>query len=141
MLIFIILTFILRIIKVRIININVRVLKSGKAAGANGISNEFLIYDTSEILVEALHILYDLMFMNGAVPTDLNTALLIPIPKSKDIAAPSDYRPISVSTPICTLLELLLRQRMPFLEQKQPNQFGYKKATSCKTAYCCERVH
>jgi len=111
------------------------VLKPGKAAGANGISNEFLIYGTSEILVEALHILYDLMFMSGAVPTDLNTALLIPIPKSKDIAAPSDYRPISVSTPICTLLELLLRQRMPFLEQQHPNQFGYKKATSCKAAY------
>jgi len=36
------------------------VLKPGKAAGANGISNEFLIYGTSEILVEALHILSDL---------------------------------------------------------------------------------
>ncbi len=110
-------------------------LKCGKVAGVNGIPNEFLFYGTSEILVEALHILFDLMLTTGVVPADLSTALLIPIPKSKDIAAPSDYRPISVSTLICTLLELLLRQRMPFLEEQNPNQFGYKKATSCKSAY------
>jgi hypothetical protein len=110
-------------------------LKCGKAAGVNGISNESLIYGTSEILVEALRILFDLMLTTGAVPTDLNTALLIPIPKSKDIAAPSDYRPISVSTPICTLLELLLRQQMPFSEEQNPYHFGYKKATLSKSAY------
>ncbi len=110
-------------------------LKCGKVAGVNGIPNEFLFYGTSEILVEALHILFDLMLTTGVVPADLSTALLIPIPKSKDIAAPSDYIPISVSTPVCTLLELLLRQRMPFLEEQNPNQFGYKKATSCKSAY------
>ncbi len=48
----------------------------------------------------------------------------------------SDYRPISVSIPLCTLFELLLKQRMPFLEDQHSNQFGYKRATSCKLAYC-----
>ena len=110
-------------------------MKSGKAAGFNGISNEFFIYGNSMVLVDVLHTMYNLMMKTGILPTGFNTALLNLIPKSKEISAPADYRPISVSTPLCTIFELLLKQRMPFLDDQHSNQFGYKRATSCKSAY------
>jgi len=76
-------------------------LNSGKAAGFNGISNEFFIYGNSMVLVNVLHTMYNMMMKTGILPTGFNTALLTPIPKSKEISAP----------------------------------FGYKRATSCKSAY------
>ncbi len=110
-------------------------MKSGKAAGFNGLSNEFFIYGNSMVLVDILHTMYSMMMKTATLPTGFNTALLIPIPKSKEISAPADYRPISVSTPLCTILELLLKQRMSFFEEQHSNQFGYKKATSSKSPY------
>jgi len=40
-----------------------------------------------------------------------------------------------VSTLLCSIFELLLKQRMPFLDDQHSNQFSYKRATSCKSAY------
>jgi len=63
-------------------------LNSGKAAGFNGISNEFFIYGNSMVLVNVLHTMYNMMMKTGILPTGFNTALLTPIPKSKEISAP-----------------------------------------------------
>ncbi len=52
---------------------------------------------------------------------NFNTSL--PIPKSKEISRPADYRPISISTPMCTIFELLLEMQMPFLEHQHENQW------------------
>ncbi len=107
--------------------------KSGKAVGLNGLSNEFYIYGNS--LVDVLHTIFNMMMKTSILPTGFNTSLIIPIPKSKEILAPADYRSISVSTPMCTILELLLKQRMLFPEDQHSNHFGYKNPTSCKSAY------
>ena len=71
----------------------------------------------------------------GHVPDGLNTSLLIPIPKKNQTATDSDYRPISISTPISTIFEFVIRERMPHLGYLSRNQFGYKKNTSCKSAF------
>ena len=34
-----------------------------------------------------------------------------------------------------TVFEMLMKKCMPFLEYQHTHQFGYKKATSCKSAY------
>ncbi len=110
-------------------------LKPGKAAGYGGFSNEFFVNGRSNVLTDLIHMLFNLMLSSGLVPDKFNTSILIPIPKGKKLSLPSDYRPISISTPMCTLFELLIRKSMPFLEYLHPNQFGYKKETSCKSAF------
>ena len=48
---------------------------------------------------------------------------------------PKDYRPISISTVLAGLLEHILLENMPILNESNPKQFGYKRNTSCKSAY------
>ena len=110
-------------------------LKPGKAAGYGGFSNEFFVMGRSCVLTDLFYSMFNLMLSSGLVPDKFNTSVLIPIPKGNKLSMPSDYRPISISTPLCTLFELLIRKSMPFLEYLHPNQFGYKKETSCKSAY------
>ncbi len=75
------------------------------------------------------------MIKTGILPTGFRTALLTHIPKSKEIYAQAKYRFVSESTHIYTLLELILKQRMSFLEEQHTNKVGYKRATPCKSAY------
>ena len=117
------------------INMAVNELKPGKTAGFNGISNEFLIAGNSISLINVLHIMFNLMATTGKLPENFNISIIIPIPKKKVTSAPSDYRPISISTPLCTIFEFIMKLKMPFLEDQHDNQFGYKKMTSCKSAY------
>ena len=106
-----------------------------KPASYGSFSNEFFVMGRSSTLSNLLHTFFNLMLSSGYVPDKFNTSVLIPLPKGKEISKLADYRPISISTPMCTLFELLIKKSMPFLDYLHPNQFGYKKETSCKSAY------
>jgi retron-type reverse transcriptase len=79
--------------------------------------------------------LYNRMICSGFVPHDFNTSVLIPIPKKGILKTPSDYRPISLSSVLSSILESLLLEKMPCITNLSTNQFGYKKNTSCKSAF------
>ena len=55
--------------------------------------------------------------------------MLKPIPKKGELRGPKDYRPISISTVLTGLLEHILIEYMPILNESK--QFGYKRNTSC----------
>jgi hypothetical protein len=75
------------------------------------------------------------MIKTGFVPNNFNTSLLIPIPKKQGTTEPSDFRPISVSSSLNTLFERLLLTKLSWLENTNNCQFGYKRKTSCKSAF------
>ncbi|CAF1123171.1 unnamed protein product, partial [Brachionus calyciflorus] len=63
------------------------------------------------------------------------TSLVTPIPKKGPLNGPSDYRPISVSSTLSIIFEMILLLKMECFKEIHPNQFGYKKNSSCKQAH------
>jgi hypothetical protein len=110
-------------------------LKVGKAPGFDNIPNEFFKMANCDNFRKLLKLFFDTMGKSGKFPPDFNTAILTPIPKSEKLVEPSDYRPISVSTPLATLFETMLLGKLDCLMNLSPNQFGYAKKTSCKNAF------
>ena len=109
-------------------------LKSGKTPGIDNISNEFFTFGNCRSIVLLIQRILNAFYTSGILPSDFNTAILIPIPKSDKVSTPTDYRPISISTPLATIFEMLLLLRMPCLKKLSLNQFGYRESTSCKNA-------
>ena len=110
-------------------------LRIGKASGFDSISNEFFRYGNYTNLTIFLANFFNNIIKNGTIPECFNVSLLHPIPKKSELSAPTDYRPISVSSAVATLFEHLLLDKLPWLEQFDPCQFGYKSNTSCKSAF------
>ena len=112
-------------------------LKKGKAAGHDGICNEMLLYARSTHLVTCLTWLFWAIVSSGILPNDFNIAIVVPIPKSKVVQRqPKDFRPISISSSLATLLEMLiLESTADVLTATHSNQFGYRLFSSCKHAF------
>ena len=96
--------------------------------------NEFYKFGSCLSLHRVLSSFFNSVYAIGVLPSNFNTSVLIPIPKKDKVLVPADYRPISISTPIATLLELLLLNKMSCLKEISCNQFGYREKTSCKNA-------
>ena len=79
--------------------------------------------------------MFSFMVSEGMVPDDFNISLVKPIPKKISLENPSDYRPISISNVLCTLFEYLLLAKVSNICESSPTQFGYKRFTSCKSAF------
>jgi hypothetical protein len=110
-------------------------LKDNKACGFDKVCNEFFKYGNCVNLIRILKSLFECMISCGFIPKDFNIAILKPIPKKGELRGPKDYRPISISTVLSSLLEHILLENMPVINESNPKQFGYKKNTSCKSAY------
>ena len=117
------------------INQAVYKLKLGKSPGIDHLTNEFFYFGSCERLDLLLTKFFNALYTTGILPRDFNTAIVIPIPKSDKVSTPADYRPISISTPLATIFESLLLHRMNCLNDLSPNQFGYRRKTSCKNAF------
>jgi hypothetical protein len=75
------------------------------------------------------------MIKIGYIPANFNISKLTLIPKKGECESPGDFRPISVSTAMCSVFESLLLTKFTFISEIHQNQFGYKPYTSCKHAY------
>ena len=109
-------------------------LACGKSPGYDDLTNEFFIYGCTENVALLLLNFFNALFVTGQLPCNFNTSVLVPIPKGENVVSPNDFRPISLSTPLATILESLILQKMDFLMKPVPNQFGYREKTSCKNA-------
>ncbi len=71
------------------------------------------------------------------VPTDCRIANVIPIHKKGDKTEPGNYRPISLTSIICKLMETIIRSKMEnFLYGNSilgDSQHGFRKGRSCLT--------
>ena len=109
-----------------------------KSVGLDSINAQLLKLSLPYI-VEPLTYIYNLCIQKNIFPTNLKTAKLIPIPKTKTMSdCPSDYRPISILSILSKPLERHIHKHMlDFFEKHNlfhPYQSGFRKYHSCQTA-------
>jgi hypothetical protein len=98
----------------------IRKLKVGKAPGIDGIVPKVLV-ECADVLGKPLWIIYHLSLRTGKVPVEWKTANVTAIFKkgSKEVAG--NYRPVSLTTHVCKVLEV------------NDSQHGFVKGRSCLT--------
>ena len=118
------------------IEAKIKGLKDNKSPGADGISPRLLKEIVDDISVP-LAIAFNLSIQDGIVPREWKNANIIPIFKKGSRCKSENYRPVSLTSVICKLLESLLRDHMvDFLTRHNlinQTQHGFLKGRSCLT--------
>lgn len=132
------------IISIRDTKLQLRKLKDKTAVGPDGINN-CLLKGLSESLCVPLTILFNKSLTSSTLPSDWLTADVIPLFKGKgDKSSPENYRPISLTSVVCKVLESLLKKHiLRFLslhELLDTRQFGFlqRKSTTSQLLSCME---
>ena len=111
-------------------------LDPSKATGPDGIPPAVLKELAHEI-APILTVIFQLSLDSGNVPNDWRTALVTPIFKKGEHYKPSNYRPVSLTSVPCKILEhIIVSHIMDFLEANNiliPLQHGFRKQRSCET--------
>ena len=104
-------------------------LKNSKSCGYDNISTYFLKI-ASKVLASPLSYLFNLSFQFGIFPDSLKIAKIIPIYKSGEKNDVSNYRPISILSPISKILEKLIHSRSTKFFEKNSvissSQYGFR---------------
>lgn len=111
-------------------------LKLSSSCGPDGINSKFL-KNTKEYMSIILYCLYTKCFDDGYLPKDWKTGRLVPLHKSGDAHNPSNYRPISLTSVPCKILEhIIFSNLVKHLESNKffhYSQHGFRKLFSCET--------
>ena len=87
-------------------------LKLGKAPGLDEMHNELLLHLGPKGRDALLHVL-NLSWCKGELPTSWLQSNIVPIAKNgKDASIPASYRPISLTSNVCKLLEKMVKCRI-----------------------------
>ena len=88
-------------------------------------------------LCKPLSMLFTKSFNSGRIPHDWKLANVTPIQKKGDKTTPSNYRPISLTSVVCKIMESIIRdQLVTFLEENnlvKNSQHGFRNKRSCLT--------
>lgn len=111
-------------------------LTDNKAIGPDGISPRVL-KQCAESISLYLHVIYTKSLSSGALPDDWKIAHTVPIHKSGSKKDVTNYRPISLTSIPCKLLEhILYKEIMAHLSTNNllaSQQHGFRKGLSCTT--------
>ncbi len=112
----------------------VKGLKNGKAAGIDGVLNEYLKCTIDQML-PVYEKLFNLVLTSGEVPKSWATAMIVPLYKNKgDPKCPDNYRGISLLSCLGKLFTAILNSRLTlFVEENGillENQAGFRKKYS-----------
>ena len=113
-----------------------RLSKAKKHAtpGPDSISN-FMMLQCGDALVPYLVIIFQHIFDTGIVPTDWKEAIVSPVHKKGPLDAPSNFRPISLTSCVSKLMEAVIRDHVVQFATNQKllnySQFGFVKGKSC----------
>ena len=114
----------------------IKKLKENSAAGPDGIGPKFLKATMKEI-AKPLCEVFKLSLGTGKVPQDWKHARVTPIFKKGPKGDPDNYRPVSLTSVPCWILESIIKDDM--MEHLQTNkllkdsQHGFLKGKSCTT--------
>ncbi len=103
-------------------------LKKNKSPGPDGIHPR-VIKELMETLLEPLRIIYTSSLEEGVVPEDWKIAHITAIFKKDNKCEPGNYRPVSLTSVFCKIMESLLREEI--IEHMKKNklfskrQFGF----------------
>jgi hypothetical protein len=111
-------------------------LKVNKSPGPDGIHPRVL-KEAKDALIMPLKIIFNRSLSEGKVPNDWKKANVTHIFKKGNKKEPANYRPISLTSVICKLLESLIRDQIVcHLEDNSlilNSQHGFRKNRSCLT--------
>lgn len=107
-------------------------LNKGVAPGNDGVTAEHLIHGLSSTLCKYLAEIYTLMFSYCTVPNCFKLGIIIPILKKPTLNPnfPENYRPITLSSTLSKLAELILMPDTPISDC----QFGFREGRSTSLA-------
>ena len=115
-------------------------MKENKSPGVDGISPKILKETVEQISMPLAHV-FNMSFQVGIVPLEWKEANIIPLFKKGSRNKSVNYRPVSLTSVICKLLEAIIRDHMmDFLIKHKlinPSQHGFLKARSCLTNLLC----
>ena len=113
-----------------------KALDPAKAPGPDGISPR-LLRELAVELAPALTLIFQSSLDTGVVPHDWRTALVTPIFKKGEHYNPANYRPISLTSVPCKILEhILVSTILSYAEANDilcDQQHGFRRQRSCET--------
>lgn len=105
-----------------------------KSCGPDGIP-AWLLKEHAEDLAPILTHIVNYSYMCGRVPTTWKTSNVRPIPKGSNPSAPSDWRPISLTSCLGKVQEsFIMKKLMPTVLSNCKNQYAYLPKASTTTA-------
>ena len=113
-----------------------RGLHHGKAAGPDGISPRVLSLAAKELSIPITH-LFRKTLETGELPLEWKTAYVSPIFKKGSKMLPNNYRPVSLTSVVCKVMEKIVRDKvMKHLQENDiitEEQHGFVEKRSCIT--------
>ena len=116
----------------------IKPMKDNKSPGVDGIPPKLLMETVEQISIPLARV-FNLSLKEGVVPFEWKEANIIPLFKKGSRNKSENYRPVSLTSVICKLLERLIKDHMvDFLVKHKllnSSQHGFLKARSCLTNY------
>ena len=113
--------------------ISLQILTTRRAPGPDGICPRVL-QGVVEVITGPLAIIYTRSMEEGIVPADWRTANVTPIFKKGSKSAAGNYRPVSLTSILCRVMEAIVRDMiMEHLEKWKLILNGLMPAKSCLT--------
>lgn len=111
-------------------------LKLTSSSGVDGINSKIL-KNTKHISSIILSLIFQQSLSSGVVPQDWKVGKIIPVPKKGNPSSQNSYRPISLTSISCKLMEHVIYSHitkfLTSLNFFHPNQHGFLKGLSCDT--------
>jgi len=111
-------------------------LKDNKAAGVDDLNSSFVL-GTREGLLKPLEMIFKQTFETGEIPSDWKKANVTSIFKKGSKKEASNYRPVSLTSHVCKLLEKIIKEDLvKYLETNRlilDSQHGFRNQKSCLT--------
>ena len=118
----------------------IKAMKDNKSPGVDGIPPKLLMETVDQISIPLARV-FNLSLKEGVVPFEWKEANIIPLFKKGSRNKSENYRPVSLTSVICKLLERLIKDHMvDFLVKHKllnSSQHGFLKARSCLTNILC----
>ena len=118
----------------------IKAMKDNKSPGVDGIPPKLLMETVEQISIPLARV-FNLSLKEGVVPFEWKEANIIQLFKQGSRNKSENYRPVSLTSVICKLLERLIKDHMvDFLVKHNllnSSQHGFLKARSCLTNMLC----
>lgn len=111
-------------------------LQTDKSPGPDGI-HPLLLQECAASVAEPLSLIFQKSFELGTLPDDWKTAHIVPIFKKGSKTDKANYRPVSLTSVPCKIMESIIKDRMKqFLDSNgviSDAQHGFMQGRSCLT--------
>jgi len=111
-------------------------LKVNKSCGPDNL-HPHLLQKTARTISVPLKLIFEKSLSDGECPDDWRTANVTPIHKKGDRTEPGNYRPVSLTSQVCKILETVVREKI--VKHMKDNglfsnsQHGFREGRSCLT--------